>query len=456
MNTTSLNDVAGNAGPAATGKQIESIVTPAAKPKAVAFERIGDSLYRRGGVIFARVRVNGRRTYRSTETSEPKEARAWLKKWRHEDFLLKTGIEPKGVTLHRERVTVGELLDAYDKAGCPTRKMQQKAPYTVRGERYAMNPVRGYFRDTPAAALTLADCDKYFDWRNSGGYMTEYKLRGHTKTKRTRGGKRAVDLELTVLGNAMNLAVRRGVLKANPLTGRGRYTCANEIRHCREVAPTPAGLQQIERWLRARKEDAVADLVCFLAYSGLRIGEAVPLSWEDVAWGEKILHVKREKRGIMPWVVILPEMESLLKAMKTRAVSYLLFPSPFDPNKPREISALRHRITSACKALDIGHVTPHGLRSYFVTQCRQSGLSDAEIAMLIGDKTGPSLIAQVYGDLRPDHLLAQARRIRLTASVGAGRDSSASMPVCMPTLPDAQGASPSFAAASGVAELAVN
>src|SRR6266571_4406891 len=172
------------------------------------FERIGESLYRRGEAIYARVRVNGRLTWRSTGTSEPREARQWLKKWKHEAFLLKAGIEPKGVTLHRERATVGELLDTYDTAGCPTRKMQKKATRTVDGERYCMNPLRAYFRDTPASALLLADCDKYFDWRNSGGYLSEYKLRGHTKTKRTRGGKRAVDLELTVLGNALNLAVR--------------------------------------------------------------------------------------------------------------------------------------------------------------------------------------------------------------------------------------------------------
>jgi hypothetical protein len=59
---------------------------------------------------------------------------------------------------------------------------------------------------------------------------------------------------------------------------------------------------------------------------------------------------------------------------------------------------------------------PHGLRSYFVTQARQSGLTDAEIASLIGDKSGPAIIASTYGDLRPDHLLAQAQRIRLTVS----------------------------------------
>jgi integrase len=392
------------------------------KPKAAAFERIGDSLYRRGGAIFARVRVNRRRTYRSTRTCEPREARAWLRKWKHETFLLNAGIEPRGVTLHRERVTAGEVLDLYDKAGCPTRKMQQKTAYTVRGERYAMNPLRAYFCDLPVAALTLADCDKYLDWRNSGGYLAEFKLRGHTQTRRTRGGKRVVDFELTVLGNALNLAIRRGVLKANPLAGRGRYTSAAEVRHCREVAPTPEGLQQIELHLRKGGHNTIADLVCFLAYSGLRIGEVLPLDWEVVDWGEKLLHVQREKQGITPWVRILPEMETLLRAMQAGAVSHLLFPSPLDPSKPRESSAIRQRIKSACKALGIGHVTPHGLRSYFVTQCRQSGLTDAEIAMLIGDKSGPALIAQVYGDLRPDHLLAQAQRIRLTASAGAASD----------------------------------
>ena len=136
-------------------------------------------------------------------------------------------------------------------------------------------------------------------------------------------------------------------------------------------------------------------------------------------WGQKVVNVKREKRGIMPWVPILPEMEALLRDMQKRAKSHLLFPSPFDPNQQRDDSAIRHRITAACRALGLAHVTPHGLRSYFVTQARESGLSDAEIAMLIGDKTGPAIIAHTYGDVRPDHLLKQAQRIRLTVQTRA-------------------------------------
>ncbi|HXT41566.1 MAG TPA: site-specific integrase, partial [Candidatus Angelobacter sp.] len=176
----------------------------------------------------------------------------------------------------------------------------------------------------------------------------------------------------------------------------------------------------IEAWLRGLNEHGAADVVCFLAYSGLRIGEALVMEWEMVDWPENLLHVKREKKGITPWVPILNEMEALLRDMQKRAVSYLLFPSPFDPQKAADASAIRRRIKSACEALDLGHVTPHGLRSYFVTRARESGLSDAEIAMLIGDKTGPAIIAHTYGDVRPDHLMQQAQRIRLTARQQSG------------------------------------
>jgi integrase len=401
------------------------------------FERIGECLYRRGTTIYARVRINKRLTWRSTETNDPADARKWIKKWKQEVWMLANGIEPKGVILHRLRVTVGELIDGYIEAGCPTRKMQAKAATTIKNEKFFLSPVRAYFGDTAAATVTVGDCDRYRDWRLSGGYVSTFKVRGgHPRTLKTSGGNRSVDLELTVLANVFNLAVRRAVLQSNPFVGRGRYSLASEVRHCREVAPTPEGLKKIENWLRARNEHAVADLVCFLAFSGLRIGEALPLEWNAVNWGEEILQVKREKRGITPWVPILSEMKALLRAMETRRTSHLLFASPFDPNTPRDVSAVRHRITAACSRLKIGHVTPHGLRSYFVTQARQSGLTDAEIAMLIGDKTGPAIIAHTYGDVRPDHLIAQARRIRLTAVESSSEGDTASSNSSSNALPD--------------------
>lgn len=383
------------------------------------FERLSECIYRKGGAIYARVRVNGKPTWRSTGTDNPVGARQWLEKWRREKWMEENGIEAKCVVLHRQRVTVGELMDSYVSDGMRTRKGRPKRPATVKTEQTCLKALRVYFGSKQAAAVSLADCDGYRDWRISGGFFGDAETSGlRKKRKRMRAGTPSVDLELTILGNVFSLAVRRAVLKSNPLTGRGRYSVAEDVRHCREVAPTPESLQQIERWLRARSEHGTADVVCFLAYSGLRIGEALPLEWEAADLSQKILRVKREKRGIMPFVPILPEMEALLRGMQKRATSHWLFPSPYDPNTWRADSAIRNRLTAACRALGLRHVTPHGLRSYFVTQARQSGLSDAEIAMLIGDKTGPAIIARIYGDVRPDHLFKQAQRIRLTVQSG--------------------------------------
>jgi len=46
--------------------------------------------------------------------------------------------------------------------------------------------------------------------------------------------------------------------------------------------------------------------------------------------------------------------------------------------------------------------------------------------MLIGDKTGPAIIAHTYGDVRDDYLLKQAQRIRLTVQAGHGDEGQGS------------------------------
>ena len=191
------------------------------------------------------------------------------------------------------------------------------------------------------------------------------------------------------------------------------------VRHCREVAPTPRGLVLIVDWLEVNDHQQDADITCYLAYSGLRLGEGLQSRWPQVDRKEELIHVKRLKKGVFPFVLILPELKSLLRRMEKEAKGDLMFPSPFDPLAPRDDSSYRRRLAQAAKACGLPHVTPQGLRSYFVTQARQSGLTDAEIAQLIGDKTGPSLIAEVYGDVRPDHLLAVARKIKLTAQTRA-------------------------------------
>jgi integrase len=373
------------------------------------FERIGCNLYRRSGLIYCRVWVEGKRTFRCTGTDDPATARRILKGWENDLVLQEHGIETRAMILERNKLSVGQVLKEYEEAGLPDRKMRLKTAATVEQERKNLPRLATFFGEKAAISLTLKDCDAYREWRAKGGYTWK---RGEV-TRQSRAGTRIVDIELQTLGNALALSVRRGKLKLNPLAGRPRYHAEEDTRHCRETAPTAQQLQVIDAALRQRSHIVEADCVMFLAFSGLRVREALPLKWEAVNWDEGIIHVRREKRGINPFVPILPEMETLLRQMQTRAQSSLLFPSGLDVNRPLPYPTISLKLRHLCRSTGMRYVTLHGLRSFFVTQCRESGLPDTEIAALIGDKSGPAIIARTYGDVRPDHLLKQAKRVRL-------------------------------------------
>jgi len=394
-----------------------------------------------GTRIFVRVMRNGKWTWLSTHTDDLELAKLWKQKYDRKAWLLKEGFVEKEAAVEDQAtrqkpennqngktqntkpnnsssLTVDDILDNYVGAGHPTvrkRRLKPKAPRSIKNETDCLRPLREYFRSKLASGTTLGDCDEYRAWRNGGGYLAKFMLRGHAVEKKTKGGDRSVDLELIVLSNAFELAVRQGKLETNPIRDRGRYADEANIRHCREVAPTPKGLALIVAWLISKGFPQDANLTNYLAFTGERLGEALSSRWAQVQWADEIINVKRLKRGVFPFVLLLPELAALLRRMKRKAKSDLLFPSPFNPATPRDASSFRRRLAQAARACGLSHVTPQGLRSYFVTQARQSGLTDAEIAQLIGDKTGPSLISEVYGDVRPDHLLAVARNIKLTA-----------------------------------------
>jgi integrase len=392
-------------------------------------ERIGPGLYRRGDTIFARVTVEGRRTFRSTGTNDPATARRILKEWRKQQVLREHGVELPQAALERNRLTVAEVLADYEAAGFPDRHNRAKSPATQQLERKCLARLRAY-RWPVAVAITLKDCDEYRQWRASGGYVWQRGIvRGKNrkpvldangkpklKERRSKAGTKTVDLELQTLSNALALAVRRGKLKVNPLAGRKPYHREQDTVHCRECAPTPSELRLIEHALRLRGQNTVADCVMFLACSGLRVREALPLDWEAVDWRNGVIHVAREKRGCNPFVPLLPELEQLLRGMQARATSGLLFPSPLAPEQPLAYPTIAGILSRTVRGLGLRRITLHGLRSYYVTRCREAGLPDAEIAMLIGDRSGPAIIARTYGDVLPQHLFAQARRVRLLAT----------------------------------------
>jgi integrase len=71
----------------------------------------------------------------------------------------------------------------------------------------------------------------------------------------------------------------------------------------------------------ARQSKDCANLVRFLAYSGVRIGEAKFVTWSDVNFDRRQLHVKGDpetatKNGETRYVPMIPELEKMLRKLR--------------------------------------------------------------------------------------------------------------------------------------------
>ena len=143
--------------------------------------RLRPGLYRRGQKIYARVWVNGKRTFRSTGTNTPSVAERVLEQFQNQEALRQNGIEPLLPALQRKK-TVNKLVDEYVAAGYPDSKMQAKRSTTANTERKCFARLRPFFGNKDASKLTLADCDQYRDWRIAGGFA--YERMGKTCRKK--------------------------------------------------------------------------------------------------------------------------------------------------------------------------------------------------------------------------------------------------------------------------------
>src|SRR5208282_1568186 len=90
----------------------------------------------------------------------------------------------------------------------------------------------------------------------------------------------------------------------------------------------PAAVRQRGVWLKdpalcVRQSKDCANLVCFLAYSGLRIGEARHVTWADVNFTRRQLHVRGDpetatKNGETRYVPMIPELEQMLIELRAQ------------------------------------------------------------------------------------------------------------------------------------------
>jgi integrase len=220
----------------------------------------------------------------------------------------------KGARVAPSRLTFSDYADEWI-AGLDLR------PRTIEGYRYRLERhLRPRFGRRKLAEITTDDVARMVAELKRAGYA------GWT-----------VNSVLTALSPMMRRAERRGLIAANPVRGleRGeRATVENGEKRILDEA-------ELGKLLAGKSSYRV--LIALLAFSGLRLGEALGLVWDDVDFEQGFIHVrgqlsrKRERvvektAGSRREVVLVPQLAKILRehrmASRFKASTDFVFPAP--------------------------------------------------------------------------------------------------------------------------------
>jgi len=343
--------------------------------------------YRPSGTYFARFKVGGKLIRQSLETAVFSVAKQRLpdkiRDYRSRHESVKAFADGK--------MTVGDAAEVY------LRKTRASVSLKPRSKDYREMMMDFIQRSWPA--LLETDVRRVSD-RDCENWLARYQQQyAPTVVNNSIGTLRAVFDEAISTGARFN----------NPAAGLSRV----KVRAKRLALPSREEFLRFVEEIRtagARQSKDCANLVKFLAYSGVRIGEARFVTWADTNFGRRELHVRGDpetatKNGETRYVPMIPELEQMLTELRRQR------PAEAASMTVMRVFECQNSMTHAAEKVGMKRITHHDLRHLFATICIESGVDIPTVSRWLGHKDGGALCMKTYGHLRQDHSFAQARRV---------------------------------------------
>ena len=344
--------------------------------------------YRPSGTYFARFKVGGKPIRQSLETSVFSVA-----KQRFPDKMREYRSRHESIKAFANgKMTVGDAAQVY------LQKTNGKISLKPRTKQYYADLIAFITRWWPA--LMETDVRKVSN-RDCENWLARYQQQYAPSV---------VNNSIGTLRAVFDEAIRTGARFSNPAASLSWM----KVRQKRLELPSREEFLKFVDVIRnagARQSKDCANLVCFLAYSGLRIGEAKHVTWADADFARRQLHIRGDaqtatKNGETRFVPMIPELERMLTELRAE-----------HPNEPPTASVMRvfecqNSMTHAASKIGMKRITHHDLRHLFATICIESGVDIPTVSRWLGHKDGGALCMKTYGHLRQDHSLAQAQRVR--------------------------------------------
>lgn len=248
------------------------------------------------------------------------------------------------------------------------------------------------------------------------------RLRGFLQRVAEAHGSASAKKTKSVLNGMLGFAVESGVLPSNAMrqvrtvtaiapreTERDHTRAMTRVERDRVVRETYEAAQKPDLNPRSRrKRVATADLVAFLAGTGVRIDEARRLRWDDVnlEQGRAFIHGTKSESSsrwlnIPQWLVT-----RLVARAEATGTSGYVFASPahlYDPERLWDQSNSSSAVRAALDCSSLTWAVPHTFRRTVATFLDQANVPIARIADQLGH-ADVSMTARVYlgRDLKGD------------------------------------------------------
>ncbi|MFM8336574.1 MAG: tyrosine-type recombinase/integrase [Opitutaceae bacterium] len=368
-------------------------------------------LYRRSnGVYYSRYTLNGRRTWRSLDTEVPEVARLRHEKRRGELETSRQSAERINTDLRTLGALSQELRRQIDASAVT---QVTKDGYHVWLDRLELN----WPADFQTALARSVTRDTVIQLRN---HLATRAIVQRGKTE-TRGYKPAVvNQTLTALRLLLGLAVKTHAIASTPFDQRGvldgslllspkprrpQLPSSEVMERLLSAVGTVPDLEKIEdpemRAIRTAAAANAEEYCRFLAYSGLRRGEAEACQVED-DHGDTLLVRGTKTESAYRVVPVTPALRKVIDAIRLKRKSGSML----------AIKSARRALARACRQLGIPSLTHHDLRHYFATVCIESGVPIPTVADWLGHSDGGALLIKTYRHLRDRHSLEAAKTVR--------------------------------------------
>jgi integrase len=346
--------------------------------------KVGECLYRNAhGVYFAWFSVRGKQVKRSLKTNDRELARRRLGALRQNASRLH-GSEHRNLRFEELGKLWLESIQATVK------------PSTYRRRVGCINKMLPFFKTVPVRSISMNQIEK---WKIERGAAI---------------AARTFNKELETLNHLMRYARDvKGILLENPaekIRNRKALKATIQIPGKDQFRGIVAELRAEPRAVRS----GAADFAEFLAYSGLRLGEAREVCWRDINFELNTLLVtggetgtkNHEHRTIPLFAPLRRLIETMIEARRGVSSSNERIFWFFD---------IRQALGSACRRSGLPRFSHHALRHFFCSNAIEAGCDFKVIAGWLGHKDGGVLVAMTYGHLRSEHSAAMAKRITFDA-----------------------------------------